>query len=202
MNGLIPIFDNGHGGIINGKYQTQGKRSPNWESGILYEGAFNRWITSGLMEQMDAYKLPYYHISPELWDVSLNARVARANKITSTNPNTYLLSIHANAGGGTGIEGFTSIGDTASDPICEQFLTDLELPPLTETMRFDRYSDGDRDKERNYRVLSKTKGRAMLLELGFMDHPEDYKKLWDAAHRRKLIKSLLSTIERIYHIGL
>ena len=33
------ILDAGHGGMINGKYQTKGKRSPVWEDGsVLYEG--------------------------------------------------------------------------------------------------------------------------------------------------------------------
>jgi hypothetical protein len=43
------IFDNGHGGIIDGVYQTAGKRSPLWPDGeILYEGEFNRSIVNRL----------------------------------------------------------------------------------------------------------------------------------------------------------
>ncbi len=198
MQKLIPILDNGHGGIINGRYQTGGKRSPNWDMGVLYEGAFNRWIVNGIMMVLDQLQIPYYHVSPELRDVSLNARVARANKIYQENPNTYLLSIHANAGGGEGIEGFTSVGDTASDPIAERFLEVLENDLPKEKMRFDRYSDGDRDKEANYRVLSKTNGRAILLELGFMDHPEDYKRLWDPWNRQEKINSIVHVIKELH----
>ena len=41
----IWILDNGHGGIINGVYQTAGKRSPIWADGTqLFEGEFNRAI--------------------------------------------------------------------------------------------------------------------------------------------------------------
>ena len=40
------LFDNGHGGIIDGVYQTAGKRSPKWEDGTqLFEGEFNEYGT-------------------------------------------------------------------------------------------------------------------------------------------------------------
>jgi len=42
MKGLVPILDNGHGGLTRGRYQTDGKRSPNRRFGSLYEVAFNR----------------------------------------------------------------------------------------------------------------------------------------------------------------
>jgi N-acetylmuramoyl-L-alanine amidase len=45
------LFDNGHGGVIDGKYQTAGKRSPVWEDGSqLLEGVFNRAIVKRLMK--------------------------------------------------------------------------------------------------------------------------------------------------------
>lgn len=41
----IFILDNGHGGIIDGEYQTKGKRSRVWADGRqLFEGEFNRDI--------------------------------------------------------------------------------------------------------------------------------------------------------------
>ena len=197
MSKLIPILDNGHGGAINGIYQTSGKRSPNWELGVLYEGLFNRWIVNGVIKQLDALQIPYYHVSPELRDVSLNTRTIRANKIFKENPNTYLLSIHANAGGGTGLEGFTSIGETLSDEVAEVFLRNLKNDFPHEKMRPD-YFDGDMDKERDYYILRNTSGRAVLLELGFMDHPADYKKLWDLWHQQSLVNSIVNSIKEMY----
>lgn len=40
------IIDEGHGGLIQGIYQTEGKRSPNFKElgGVLYEGIFNRAV--------------------------------------------------------------------------------------------------------------------------------------------------------------
>ena len=121
MSKLIPIFDNGHAGMIAGVYLTAGKRSPDLGKGILYEGAFNRWVVNRLIEKCDRYKIPYYHACPELSDIPLEKRVQRANEFYLENKNTYLLSIHANAGGGKGVEGFTSPGQTSSDKVCEVF---------------------------------------------------------------------------------
>ncbi|MEF1204613.1 hypothetical protein [Photobacterium damselae] len=43
------ILDAGHGGIINGQYQTEGKRSPIWDDGSqLFEGEFNRAVVKGI----------------------------------------------------------------------------------------------------------------------------------------------------------
>lgn len=194
---MIPIFDNGHGGMIAGNYQTPGKRSPNWECGVLYEGMFNRWFVNRLIEKMDRAGLKYHHVSPELTDVSLETRVVRANDIYKNNKNVYLLSVHANAGGGNGIEGFTSPGTTGSDAIGEKFLHQIEKDfKGIQKMRFD-FLDGDRDKEEKFTVLTKTHCSAFLLECGFMDQKDDYFKLWDEEYLERLVGSVFKTIQEI-----
>ena len=194
---MIPIFDNGHGGMIGGIYQTPGKRSPNWECGVLYEGMFNRWVINRVIEKMDRAGLPYFHVSPELNDVGLAERVSRANAIWNLNRSAYLLSVHANAGGGTGIEGFTSVGETKSDPIADAFLEDLEKRvSKVIRMRFD-WSDRDRDKESNFYVIHKTVCPAVLLECGFMDNPGDYQLLWSCEYLTDIVDSLFETIQRL-----
>ncbi|MEM1339817.1 MAG: N-acetylmuramoyl-L-alanine amidase [Bacteroidota bacterium] len=200
MKSLIPILDNGHGGMINGVYQTAGKRSPKIEDRVLYEGAYNRWIVNGIIESLDTAGIPYFHISPELRDISLQTRVNRANKIFKQFPNTYLLSIHANIGfgKGTGYEGFTSTGQTPSDDVAEVFLTNFKADFPNERPRFDTYSDGDKDKEASYKILIRTTGRAFLMEMGFMDHLEDNKKLRDKWHRQCQINSLVRSIIELY----
>ena len=48
---MIVILDAGHGGMIDGEYQTAGKRSPIWDDGSQYfEGVGNREIVSKLTE--------------------------------------------------------------------------------------------------------------------------------------------------------
>lgn len=192
------ILDNGHGGVINNVYQTAGKRSPKWSKGVLFEGMFNRWVVNRIIEQLDRKQIPYYHICPEIKDTTLEARKNRANKIYAANKNTYILSIHANAGGGKGIEGFTTIGSTKADTIGEVFLKNLESDLVGQKMRFD-YSDGDKDKESNFYILRKPIAPAFLLECGFMDHETDYNNLWDEEYLMTLVNSLLKSIEVIYN---
>lgn len=198
---LVPILDNGHGGMINNIYQTAGKRSPKWSKGVLFEGMFNRWVVNRIIEELDRLDIPYYHISPELTDVSLSTRITRANKIYRKDRMTYLFSVHANAGGGVGVEGFTTKGNTLSDPIAEMFLANIELRMKEQRMRFD-YSDGDRDKEANYYVLRKFIGRAFLLECGFMDNTKDYANLWDKEYLELIVSAIVEVIEKLYKEGI
>lgn len=196
---MIPIFDNGHAGMINGVYLTPGKRSPELGKGILYEGAFNRWVVNRLIEKCDRNKIPYFQASPEPSDVPLEQRVKRADEFYSKEKNAYFLSIHANAGGGNGIEGFTSKGETKSDKICEAFLKNIvskfkNITPLRKDI-----SDNDLDKEANFYVLTQTKCPAILLELGFMDNKADYDLLWSEKHLECLVDTLFETIRDLYN---
>lgn len=191
------IISNGHGGMINGIYQTLGKRSPDWENGILYEGMFNRWVSNRLIEKLDRANIPYFHISPELGDISLPEKVKRANTIHNKFGDVYILEIHANAGRGEGIEGFTSIGDTDSDKIADIFLSNLEKELPCQKMRYD-FSDGDRDKESNFYILHKSTPPAFLLECGFMDNRSDYKRLWDEGYLEKIVNSLFKSVKELY----
>jgi len=193
----IVILDSGHGGVIGGIYQTSGKRSPKWSKGILYEGMFNKWVVNRLIEKLDRDNIPYYYISPEYTDVSLQTRVKRADSFYIKNKNSYVLSIHANAGRGRGIEGFTTVGKTKADPIADLFLSNLEKDLYNQKMRFD-YTDGDKDKETNYYILRKAKAPAFLLECGFMDQINDYNNLWDEKYIEVLVSSLYNTIKYLY----
>ena len=48
------LLDPGHGGMIDGVYQTKGKRSPSFDDGVvLYEGEFNRAVTKQILEYCD-----------------------------------------------------------------------------------------------------------------------------------------------------
>ena len=77
---ITVLLDAGHGGMINGLYQTSGKRSPVWEDGsVLYEGEFNRAIKSRLMEMLQMDGINYVDINPQQVDLSLEDRVDYAN---------------------------------------------------------------------------------------------------------------------------
>jgi N-acetylmuramoyl-L-alanine amidase len=191
------ILDAGHGGMRNGKYPTPGKRSPNWQHGVLYEGASNRWIMYRVMELLDTWGIPYYCITPGDDDTGLTRRANLANNIYNQNSGAYLLSIHSNAGGGTGFEAFTSRGETTSDRIAELFLDTLAKDFPNERHRYDLF-DGDKDKEAGYTILTKTNCPAVLVELLFMDNRADYKKLWDPTFRGYMAMSLATSIKYLY----
>lgn len=195
---MKPIFDNGHGSTINGVYQTSGKRSPEWECGTLYEGEFNRWVVNRLIEKCQREKIPFYNVSPEMNDVSLSERVRRVNNIYKKDKYVYLLSIHANAGGGEGIEIFTSKGQTKSDGIASVFLNRIDHDfRKTLVIRKDE-SDGDPDKEANFYILKNTHSPAVLLECGFMDNKKDYFRLWSESYLEGIVDSCFETIKNLY----
>ncbi|MBW8242511.1 N-acetylmuramoyl-L-alanine amidase [Muricauda oceani] len=169
------LIDNGHGGIINGVYQTAGKRSPVWNDGSqLFEGEFNRAIVNQIIQELTKLKINYVNIAPEYWDVRLETRVNRANKYSPTE--SFYLSVHSNAGGGHGSEIFTSLGDTKSDQIATIFGNEFIKKFPDRTLRTD-FSDGDLDKERRFYVLTRTRMPAILTENFFMDNEEECKTL-------------------------
>lgn len=202
---LKPILDNGHGGLIGGEYQTPGKRSPEWEYGVLYEGVFNRWVVNRIKEELARLRIPYYHISDTEEDIHLRERVKNANNIYRIEDNkAYILSIHANAGGGEGIEIFTSYGETLSDKIATKFLDKFEnsiAKKYNMNMRYD-WSDNDKDKEAAFYMLNRTLNPAILVECGFMDNRKDYKLLWDREWIKDLVNDFVSVIKDLYINGL
>ncbi|MEZ4792151.1 MAG: N-acetylmuramoyl-L-alanine amidase [Gelidibacter sp.] len=192
---MIVLLDNGHGGLINGVYQTAGKYIDYKTDGTIYEGEFNRAIVNGIIEKLTRLNIPYVNIAPEYWDVRLETRVKRANDYPANK--SFYLSIHSNAGGGSGCEIYTSPGQTKSDGIAsifgEEFIKAFPSKPL----RTD-YSDGDLDKERRFYVLTKTKMPAVLTENFFMDNFDEYKTILGTKEgRQKIVDYHISAILRI-----
>jgi len=198
---MIVLLDNGHGGLINGEYQTPGKRK-NWgDKGTIYEGEFNRAIVNGIIQELTFLGIPYVNIAPEYWDVRLETRVRRANKYPANK--CFYVSVHSNAGGGNGSEFFTSPGDTKSDKIATIFGKEFQSEFPDRTLRTD-FSDGDLDKERRFYVLTKTKMPAVLTENFFMDNFEEYKDiLMTTKGRQKIInfhiKAIVKTMIQVFN---
>lgn len=199
---MIVLLDNGHGGLINGEYQTAGKRKDWNDRGIIYEGEFNRAIVNGIIEQLTFMKIPYVNIAPEYWDVSLKTRVNRANKYPAEE--SLYISIHSNAGGGRGGEIFTSPNLTRSDLVATIFGEEYqnEFPQIP--LRTDYLSDGDLDKEKRFYVLIKTRMPAILTENFFMDNFDEFNNILNVrAGRQKIIdyhvKAILRTQVEIFN---
>ena len=172
------LLDNGHGGMIDGKYQTAGKRSPKFADGtVLYEGEFNRAIVKKIHSACKAAGIDSVILVPEDNDVSLKKRVKRANDIYSLDKRAVYLSIHANAFGeewnsAHGWSCYTSKGETRSDEIANIFYRMMAAEFPEKRMRKDN-TDGDPDKEANFYVLKQTGMPAVLTENFFMTNGEE-----------------------------
>lgn len=190
----IVLLDNGHG------KETAGKRSPVWSDGSqLFEWEFNRDIVRRIAEKLEADGIPYRVLVPEETDISLTERARRANEIAKeNNGKAYVLSIHANAGGGTGWEVYTSPGQTPSDAIATVFFEEAgrELVPDGWRMRSD-YSDSDPDKEANFAILTKTTCPAILTENFFMDTEKDCRFIMSEDGRERIANMHVAAIKRV-----
>jgi len=189
------IFDNGHGGVIDGVYQTQGKRSPVWPDGeVLYEGEFNRAIVDRLMVLCEANSIDAVNLVATRKDVSLSERVENANKLakSSDKPCIYV-SIHANGFDQESANGwsvYTSNGTTKSDEIAKILLdkATAEFP--------DEYMRGT--KESNFYVLKNTSMPAILSENFFMTNFDNcHKYLLSENGRDRIAKIHFEMIQQL-----
>lgn len=184
------LLDNGHG------VDTPGKRSPKWPDGSqLFEYEFNRDIVKRIANELNALEIEHVIICPENIDISLQERVARANAIAKKY-DCLFVSVHANAGGGTGWEIFTSIGETKSDKYATVFTKEAmnKLPGWR--IRKD-LSDGDPDKEANFYVLKNTICPAVLTENMFMDTEKDCRFIMSEEGRRIIAAIHVDAIKKI-----
>jgi N-acetylmuramoyl-L-alanine amidase len=99
--------------------------------------------------------------------LSLEERAAIANKLKAD----LLISVHINAGGGTGFESYIYNGNVSSATIAYQNVIHAEIMKTIGRVK-------DRGKKRaNYAVLRETKMPAILTENLFIDNANDAVKL-------------------------
>ncbi len=194
-------IDVGHGGMYDGKYQTFPRKMCVHKGFTFYEGVFNRQIATILSDQLLIENISHCYTITSNYDVNLQLRAIRANNMARVHPDKkhFLMSIHSNAAprgqeSATGIEVFTSVGDTRADPLAEVFYN--ELKAMGWKMRKD-ISDGDLDKESDFYILKKTKVPAVLLELGFYTNYDQAKLLMQEETQHKLVKCLMNAIKTI-----
>lgn len=189
---LMVHLDNGHGKA------TPGKRSPSATTGkgygaytkdqlSLYEYEYNRLIVKLVDEKLRQLGFKTFIVTPEVeGDIGLTARALRSNNMVSKNPGLkhIFISAHVNAIGDgktwyTGNNGsywcaYTSKGQTAGDKLADCFYDAAEevLKPFKKKIKTD-LSDGDRDIEENFTVITKTISPAVLVESFFMTNVDD-----------------------------
>jgi N-acetylmuramoyl-L-alanine amidase len=177
--------------MIDGKYVTAPKKQYKHTDGNwFHEGVFNREIKHQLIDKMMANNLTHIDICPTELDLDLDVRVDTANKYYQEYFNAILISLHSNAGGGTGMEIWTSVGQTRSDTFAEimgkEFIDSFKgLPFRPDTV------DGDLDKESHFYILKYTKCPAVLPECLFFDNWSDYQLLIDRDFQNDYVDALI-----------
>ncbi|WP_243356084.1 N-acetylmuramoyl-L-alanine amidase family protein [Bacillus litorisediminis] len=120
--------------------------------------------------------------------VSLTQRTDAANSWGAD----YYLSIHINAGGGTGFESFIypNVGaptTTYQDIIHEEILKQVDF-----------YNRGK--KEANFHVLRETYMPALLTENGFIDNATDANKLKQSSYIERIARGHVNGLARAFNI--
>lgn len=209
---FIPILDAGHSGIVNGEYKTRGKRayykegeyigeSPLMEDEAdewIYEGVNNRVIRDMVSEILMDEGLTHYYVNDSENDMPNSKRAEHANEIAALHPERefIFISIHSNAGGGTGNEVWTTKGLTKSDKFAEIMCEEIEESFPDMALRTDKWSDGDKDKEANFTVIKKTSMPAFLIEFGFMDTYEDFLIISSEEGQKRMAIAIVEAIKR------
>lgn len=166
------LIDAGHG------IDTPGKRSPD---GAFREYLWNRQIEELVLAGLENRGIDCDSVVTETNDIPLKTRAMRVNKVCDIlgASNVLLVSIHSNAcGNGSswmnaqGWSCYTTKGVTKSDKVAECLYDSFEKAFPDRRIRTDR-SDGDRDWEENFYILSKSRCPAVLLENFFYDNKEE-----------------------------
>lgn len=206
MSNYLWLLDAGHGGLrADGTYTTAPKKmfhhpaqgdSPAF---TIYEGEINRAIAKLVYEDLLKKKVEYVTVYHYMEDTSLAERVGYADSIYSKDKRCIFLSIHSNAGGGSGVEIFTSPGQTKSDKIANVFCEKYMKHFPDAKFRKDT-ADGDADKEADFYVLRKTDCPALLVENFFFDHRQDAEFLMSEAGQKAIsacIVDAILTVEKL-----
>jgi N-acetylmuramoyl-L-alanine amidase len=198
MQKLI-ILDAGHSGMVNGKYLTApSKMFKHTDGTIAYEGVINRQVKDMLKSKLTTSKIDFLDVSFGNEDIPLRERVKNANDWYHLLDRYDLLylSIHSNAGHGSGFEVWTSPGQTLSDKyaqICaEEIKSEFKEFPFRANL-----GDGDLDKEEKFYVLVHTLCPAILVELLFFDNPKDWKYQQTPEYIERITDCLLRFVKKV-----
>jgi N-acetylmuramoyl-L-alanine amidase len=205
------LLDAGHGGIIDGVYQTAGKRSPHFPDGsVLYEGEFNRAVVKQILKisrskfsgDPNIKIIDLLNGSRE--DIPLRERVFMANKIHKEENNCIYVSVHANAFGNgrdfnqaKGVCTFHHFGSPKGKKLAESL-----QKHLADVTPFRDRGVRSNDTWANFYVLRKTHMPAVLSENGFMTNFDDATFLLDPSVRRQVAAAHWGMIQEIEENGL
>lgn len=172
------LIDNGHG------LETLGKRSLD---GTFREAVWTRRFAVLLERKLIAEGITAVRITPEDFDVCLDERVCRINKLCRDNPDEdfLLLSIHCNAaqvgyGNWRYARGFNSCVSYNSSQRSRRFASVLQSNMWNAGYKGNRANNGRGFCVQNLAICRDTICPAVLAECLFMTNNEDLDILRDA----------------------
>jgi len=192
------LLDPGHGGMIDGIYQTEGKRSPVWEDGTqLFEGVSNRDFVLRITKELESRDISYINLVDTEVDTPLKIRTDLANYLYSNEQKKkkrkmVYISVHSDAFEKRSARGwsvFTSPGQTLSDKVAETVALKWKEHFPKGKLRADE-NDGDLDKEAKFWVLRKTIMPAILTENFFMTNRQECQEILMNEEGRQKIAAL------------
>ena len=198
------LLDPGHGGIIDGVYQTAGKRSPIFPDGsVLYEGEFNRSVVKHLLKFCQKGNIEVIDVVDSLEDIPLRKRVAEANKLHREKGNCVYISIHANGFGNgkdfNNAKGICTFHHHKSS--AGKMLANNLQKHLCNLTGFRDRGAVSNEAWANFYVLRKTNMPAVLSENGFMTNYEDARALMDPVVQKTVALAHYNMIREVERNG-
>lgn len=171
------VLDAGHG------LMTPGKQTMNGSKGVIKEWKMNDNVCNFIEEDLREYDVKIYRTDDRTGktDILLKERVNQCNKY---NPDLFI-SIHHNAGGGTGTEVYYHTNGTVED----KKVANLLAPKLA--AKTGMKNRGVKTAE--FTVLT-CKATAILVEGGFMDTQYDYDIITSEKGQRAYAKAVVEMI--------
>lgn len=183
----LVAIDNGHG------IDTPGKRSPiSLGEPILREYIFARDVAKILAEELRRCNITYLFVAPEETDTKLAYRVARAKKDGCK----LYISIHANAGGGTGIETFYEENSADGNRLARLVQSELVKATKLNDRGIKAKVEGSNGPTSLY-VTKETQRLGIvgiLTELGFMDTKKDLALLRTVAYKKTCAQAICKAV--------
>lgn len=192
---IYVILDNGHG------EDTPGKCSPDKR---LYEWSWNRDIVKRISAKLNELNIPNEILVTEDFDVSLNERVKRANKMSlmakKQGLEPILISIHINASGNGGwksANGWSVWVSNNASIKSKEFAQILYYEAEELGLKGNRSTPKERYWTANFYILKNTSCPAVLTENMFQDNKDDVEFLLSEEGKNKITELHIEAIKKI-----
>ena len=190
------LIDPGHG------VDTQGKRSPKGEFGVLREYEFNRAIAKPLVERLKKMGYDAELVVSEDEDISLGERCRRTNRWCDKlgSKNVLFISVHSNASSNCETwqkpNGWCEFVYTKASSASKRLAQCLYDEAEKKGLKGNRSVPPERYWTANFYVLKHTNCPAVLTENLFYDNHSDYLYLCSEKGREEIIDLHIKGIVR------